>query len=125
MNFNVIGDGFKQPVNNTRNGHPLSIFKHGSTIPLKLEVTDCAGNHPSGLEIRIHWQKISGGVPTGELEGAATNQPDAGNLMRKTDSHYMFNWNTKLASDPTATIRVQATIVITGQVIFADIGLKK
>ena len=125
VNFNVIGDGFKQPVNNTRNGHPLSVFKHGSTIPLKLEVTDCAGNHPSGLEIRIHWQKISGGVPTGELEAAATNQPDIGNLMRKTDSHYMFNWNTKLASDPTATIRIQATIVVTGQVIFTDIGLKK
>jgi PKD repeat protein len=125
VNFNVIGGGFKQPVNNTRNGQPLSIFRHGSTIPLKLEVTDCAGNHPAGLEIRIHWQKISGGVPTGELEAASTNQPDIGNLMRMVDSHYMFNWNTKLASDPTATIRIQATVVATGQVIYADIGLKK
>jgi len=125
VNFTVVGGTFKQPVNNTRNGQPLSIFKHGSTIPLKLEVTDCAGNHPSGIEIRVYWQKIDGGTPQGELEATATNFPDAGNLMRMVDSHYMFNWNTKLATDPTATIRIQATIVATGQVIYSDIGLKK
>ena len=125
VNYAVVGGAFKQPVNNTRNGQPVSIFKHGSTIPLKLEVTDCAGNHPSGIEIRVYWQKIDGGTPQGELEAIATNFPDTGNLMRLVDSNYMFNWNTKLVSDPTATVRIQATIVATGQVIFSDIGLKK
>ncbi len=73
----------------------------------------------------IHWQKIAGGVPTGEVEAASTNSPDVGNLMRRVDSHYMFNWNTKLVTDPTATVRIQATIMATGQVIYTDIGLKK
>jgi len=128
VTFNVIGGAFKQPVNNTRNGQPLSIFKHGSTIPLKLEVTDCAGNHPSGLEIRIYWRVLSNGVPVGEVEAAATNQPDIGNLMRMVDSHYMFNWNTKLVNDPTATVRIEARITLGSgsyQVIYSDIGLKK
>jgi protocatechuate 3,4-dioxygenase beta subunit len=125
VNFTVVGGGFKQPVNNTRNGQVASIFKHGSSIPLKLEVTDCDGSHPSGLEITVTWQKLTGGVPQGELEATSTNFPDAGNLMRLVDSHYMFNWNTKLASDPTSTIRIQAKIASTGQVISSDIGLKK
>ena len=99
VNFNVVGNAFKQPVNNTRNGQPTSIFKCGSTIPLKLEVTDCNGSHPANLEIRVYWQKISGGVPQGELEAVATNSPDTGNLMRVTGSDYMFNWNTKLVTD--------------------------
>ena len=128
VNFNVVGDGFKQPVNNTRNGQPTSIFRFGSTIPLKLEVTDCAGNHPSGLEIRVYWQKIYGGTPIGESEAVATNQPDAGNLMRMADSHYMFNWNTKLATDSTSTVRIEARINLGGgmyQVVYSDIGLRK
>jgi hypothetical protein len=37
----------------------------------------------------------------------------------------MFNWNTKLVSDPTSTVRIQARIVTTGQVIWTDIGLKR
>ena len=41
------------------------------------------------------------------------------------DSHYMFNWNTKLVTDNTCTIRIKATIMATGQVISEDIGLKK
>ena len=101
VNFNVVGDAFKQPVNDTRHNQVPSIFKHGSTIPLKLEVTDCNGSHPTNLVIKIYWQKMSGGVPQGQLEAVATNSPDTGNVMRVVDSHYMFNWNTKLATDPT------------------------
>jgi hypothetical protein len=125
VNYTIVAGGFKQPVNNTRNGQLASIFKHGSTIPLKLEVTDCAGNHPSGLEIRVQWQVLANGIPQGEVEAVSTNFPDAGNLMRLVDSHYMFNWNTKLVNDPTSTVRIQARIVATGQVIYTDIGLKR
>ncbi len=46
VNFNVVGDAFKQPVNDTRHSQVPSIFKHGSTIPLKLEVTNCNGSTP-------------------------------------------------------------------------------
>ena len=126
VNFNVVGGAFKQPVNDTRNGHDLpSIFKYGSTIPLKLEVTDCNGSHPGTLDIRIYWQKLSGGVPQGEVEAVSTSAADTGNHMRFTDPNYMFNWNTKLVNDQTSTIRIQAEIVSTGQIIYSDIGLKK
>lgn len=45
--------------------------------------------------------------------------------MRVVDSHYMFNWNTKLVSDPTSTVRIEAKIIATGQIIYSDIGLKQ
>jgi Big-like domain-containing protein len=126
VNFTVVGGTFKQPVNDTRNGQsPPSVFKHGSTIPLKLEVTDCDGTRASNLDIRIHWQRISGGVPQGELEGTSTSSADTGNRMRFADPQYMFNWSTKLVSDPTSTVLIQATIVATGQKISTEIGLKK
>ena len=33
-----------QPVNDTGHGANPSVFKYGSTIPVKVEVTDCDGN---------------------------------------------------------------------------------
>jgi hypothetical protein len=125
VNYNVVGGGFLQPVNNTRNGQSPSLFKYGSTVPLKLEVTDCDGSHPDDLQVKVTWAKLSGTTPYGETEAVATNSPDAGNLMRFVDSRYMFNWNTKVLSDPTCTVRIQATIMETGQMIYSDIGLRK
>jgi hypothetical protein len=63
VNYNVIGDAFKQPVNDTRHNQLPSVFRFGSTIPLKLEVTDCDGSHPSGLVIKISWSKLAGTSP--------------------------------------------------------------
>jgi hypothetical protein len=126
VNFTVVGGAFKQPVNDTRNGQsPPSVFKHGSTVPLKLEVVDCNGSRPGNLDIRIHWQRISGGVPQGEIEGTSTSSADSGNRMRLVDPQYMFNWNTKVVSDPTSTVLIQATITATGQKIATEIGLKR
>ena len=50
VNFTIVGGKILQPVNDTRNGQVLpSVFKYGSTIPVKVEITNCNGAHPEQL----------------------------------------------------------------------------
>jgi hypothetical protein len=125
LSYDIVAPGFKQPVNDTRNGQPMSLFRYGSTIPLKLEVRDCDGSLATDLGIKITWNKISGSDPTGDVEAVATNAPDAGNLMRYVSPNYLFNWNTKIVNDPSSTIWIKATISETNQTITANIGIRK
>ena len=93
VSFTIVGGKILQPVNDTRNGQVLpSVFKYGSTIPVKVEITNCNGAHPSSLDVRVLWSKTAGAVPaSGDLEATSTNAPDAGNAMRFSDPTYIFN----------------------------------
>jgi hypothetical protein len=127
VNYNL--SAILQPVNDTRNGQPSSVFKYGSTIPTKVEISDCDGSHPSDLDVRVFYAKISGTPPAaGVDENAPATQPDAGNLMRFSDPIYVFNWSTKKVDDPTCTVRLTVKIYDGSspmQSTYSDIGLKK
>ena len=127
MNFTIVGGKILQPVNDTRNGQLPSTFKYGSTIPVKVEITNCSGGHPANLDLRVTWSKTAGTAPaSSDLEATSTNAPDAGNAMRYSDPTYIFNLSTKaMTSDATATFTLTVKIVSTGQVVSASIGLKK
>ncbi len=123
VNYNV--SGLRQPINKTGHGENPSIFKYGSSVPVKVEITDCDGSHPSTLDVRVFAVKTSSIPPSdGESEAAVANQPDAGNQMRFSDPIYIFNWSTKSISDATSTVLVTVKIVATGQTVSAVIGLK-
>ena len=47
--------GILQPINLTG---PRSAFKIGSTIPVKIKVTDCNGASVSGLTLHVKLQKL-------------------------------------------------------------------
>jgi hypothetical protein len=83
-----------------------SIFKLGSTIPVKFRLAGTS----AGLLIdaRILVAKISSGVVGNELEAVATNAPDGGNAFRydATSDQYIFNWGTKGLHEGTWQIRV-------------------
>jgi hypothetical protein len=49
VNYNT--SGVLQPINDTRNGQPVSLFKYKSTIPAKVQVQDCDGSYPSNLTL--------------------------------------------------------------------------
>ena len=114
-----------QPVNP---GPPNSIFKYGSTIPVKVKVTDCNNMAVGTLTLKVTWQLLSSGTPTGDVsEPFSTSAADTGNTMRFTgapDSQYIFNLASKSFPDGTAKYRLYVTIVSTGQQVYADIGLK-
>jgi hypothetical protein len=95
--------GILQPINP---GPPSSIFKWGSTIPVKIQITNCNGTTPTTLALYITIKDISGNTPTlGEIETTSTSAADTGNLMRFSTNLYIYNLYTKSPyfPDPTAT----------------------
>ncbi len=123
LNFNL--SGILQPINP---GPPNSIFKYGSTIPVKVKVQDCDGSYPGNLTLKVTWQLLSGGDPTGGInEPYSTSAADTGNTMRFTgspDYQYIFNLASKSFPDGAAIYRIYVTIQSTNQVASAGIGLK-
>jgi hypothetical protein len=83
-----------------------SIFKVGSTVPVKFRLTGAS----AGLLIdaRIFVAKMSSGIAGTELEATATNTPDGGNVFRydATSDQYIFNWGTKGHGEGTWQIRI-------------------
>jgi hypothetical protein len=118
-----IGAGILQPINYTGT---RSLFKYGSTIPVKIQIKDCDGSVATGLAptIQVFW--VSGTTPSGVEEVVSTSAADSGNVMRYSSGgmQYIFNLATRPLSDPTATYRLEITIQ-TGQVVTAEFGLKK
>jgi PKD repeat protein len=86
--------GILQPINTTGT---RSSFKIGSTIPVKLRVTDCSGSAVSGLTLTVKLQKLdNSGAPVNET--IVDSVPDVGNTMRFTgspDNQYIYNLSTK------------------------------
>jgi len=119
--YNV--SGVLQPVNDTQAHQDPSIFKYGSTIPVKISVTDCNGVAVSGLAPRISVQKLSGLTPSGTDEPiVSTSGADTGTTMRWSAPIYIYNLATKSLPDPSAKYR----IFITGPfvTVTADFGTK-
>jgi hypothetical protein len=117
--------GILQPINP---GPPSSIFKYGSTIPVKVRVTDCNNLPVGSLTLKVTWQLLTGGTPGGDVnEPTSTSAADTGNTMRfvgAPDNQYIFNLASRSFPDGTATYRLYVTIESTGQKVSADIGLK-
>ena len=85
--------GILQPINLTT---PRSSFKIGSTIPVKIRVTNCDGASIGGLSIQVNLQKLdSYADPTNEI--IEVSVPDVGNTMRYDSGgqQYIYNLSTK------------------------------
>lgn len=92
-----------QPVN--VNGS--SIFKLGSTVPVKFQLTGASAG-VSDLSARLYVQRV-GTTPTGsEIEAVSTSSATTGNLFRydATSGQYIFNLSTKPLSVGTYQLRV-------------------
>jgi PKD domain len=111
--------GILSPFNATQ---PYSIFKYGSTVPVKVQITDCNNNPVSGLAPKLSVSKTSGDPPVTSINESvdSTSAADSGSVLRYSDPQYIFNMNTKssLCPDSTATYRaiVKGTTT-TGQVV--------
>ena len=111
---------FLQPVNTDG----TSIFKLGSTVPVKFKLTGGSAGVTT-LAARILVVKASSGIAGTELEPIATNVADAGNVFRYDagGGQYIFNWGTKGLSEGTWQIRVDLLDGGTGHTVF--VSLKK
>lgn len=85
--------GILQPIN----ADGSSIFKLGSTIPVKFKLTDAFGNPVSSAIANIYYSKITDQVVGSVLEATSTSASSVGNLFRYDliDQQYIFNLSTK------------------------------
>jgi len=100
---NFSWSGVLQPVN----VDGTSIFKQGSTIPVKFKLTNaCAAN--TTLAAKIYVAKVSDSIAGSEAEAISTSAADTGNTFRydPTANQYIYNLATKSLSDGTWQIRI-------------------
>jgi len=98
-----------------------SIFKLGSTVPVKFQLT--GGSAPvTNLAAQIFVAKLSNNVVGDELEAVSTSAADVGNTFRYSDGQYIFNLSTKSLSQGTWQIRIDLKDGVTHSVL---ISIKK
>jgi hypothetical protein len=97
--------GIRQPINTDGS----SIFRLGSTVPVKFQLRDYYGNFVTDAIARISIARISGNVVGTELEAISTSAATTGNLFRycHTENQYIFNWGTRGLQSGTWQIRIE------------------
>ncbi|MCJ7634234.1 PxKF domain-containing protein, partial [Candidatus Bathyarchaeota archaeon] len=97
-------NGFLPPINNDDS----SIFKLGSTVPVKFQLRDIQGNFISTAIANISVAKITDHTIGTEVEAVSTSAATTGNLFRydPTSKQYIFNLSTKSLSKGTWQIKV-------------------
>ena len=93
--------GLLAPINVSGN----SVFKLGSTIPVKFRLTGGSAGVTNGV-FRLYGSKISNGVAGQEQEVSSTSNADSGNTFRYSDGQYIFNLSTKSLSEGTWQLRI-------------------
>lgn len=93
--------GFQDPVD----PQGKSVFKLGSTIPLKFALTGSCANK-TDLVAKLYLAKMSNGIAGTELEAGSTAAADSGNVFRYNGGKYMYNLSTKGLSEGTWQLRV-------------------
>jgi alpha-tubulin suppressor-like RCC1 family protein len=95
------GTFFLQPINPDGS----SIFKKGSTIPVKFRLTGASAGI-TDLTARLLVAKVSNGVTGTFVEGDTNVSADGGNLFRSAGGgQYMFNLSTKSMTTGTWSLR--------------------
>ena len=117
-------DGFLQPINDTAHqvGVSTSVFKGGSTIPVKFQLKKADGTPVLSTTAPVWLTPVKGAVmsmPIDETVYAIT--ADTGLAFRADGSQYIYNWKTPAGGNYYGIgVRLDD-----GQVYYVSIGLRK
>lgn len=101
-----------------------SVFKSGSTVPVKIRVLDCSGMPVATLKPQLEVSLMSSGSPVGVAEVFSTSAADSGSTLRYTeDGQYIYNLATKKLPDQSGRYSLKVTLP-NGQSATAQFGLK-
>lgn len=91
ITYNFLGILPPLKIDNT------SIFKSGSTVPVKFRIADANGNYVSTALANLTYQKITDDILGTFEEPISTSQANEGNIFRydSTDNLYIFNLGTR------------------------------
>jgi hypothetical protein len=120
-------DGFRQPINDTAHqvGTSTSVFKAGSTVPVKLQLKRADGTIVANAGAPAWLTPVKGGVTTAPVdESLYAAVADANTAYRSDagDQQWMFNWGTP-ASGKGYYHRIGARLD-DGQTYYVNIGLR-
>jgi hypothetical protein len=120
-------DGFLQPINDTAHqvGATTSIFKAGSTVPVKLQLKRADGTKVQGGSAPIWEVPVKGSLMTAPVdESVYSLSADSAATYRwdSTDQQYIYNWGTDAAGKG-SYFRVGVKLD-DGQTYFVNIGLR-
>ena len=86
------------------NADGSSIWKYGSTLPVKVRITDCNQTPVSTLKPQVAASMNSSLAPTdGVVETQSTSNADTTGVMRYSDGQYIYNFASKYLADGNAT----------------------
>jgi hypothetical protein len=120
-------DGFLQPINDTAHqvDTTTSIFKAGSTVPVKLQLKRADGSKVQAATAPV-WEVPAKGSPTTSpvSETAYAAAADSASTYRwdSTDQQYIYNWGTDAAGKG-SYYRIGVKLD-DGQTYFVNIGLR-
>jgi hypothetical protein len=88
--------GWQQPVNDTAHQDATaSVFKAGSTIPLKFNLTDANGTTVTPGSAPVFLAPIQLGPTTAPVNDTGTTAPaDSGTVFKATSGSWQYNWKT-------------------------------
>jgi hypothetical protein len=96
--------GVLQPINTDGS----SIFKLGSTVPVKFQLSGASAGIQNATA-RLFMLKLSNGVTGTEVEAVSTAAATSGNQFRwdSSNAQYIFNWGTKGLSSGAGTYQLR------------------
>jgi hypothetical protein len=83
--------GILQPIN--KDGD--SIFKLGSTVPVKFQIPIPGGGYVTDAAAKLLVAKVSSGIVGDEVEATTTTPASSGNVFRYDGTQYIYNLGTK------------------------------
>jgi len=117
-------DGFLQPINDTAHqvGASTSIFKAGSTVPVKFQLKNAAGAVVQSVTAPIWLTPVKGNATNAPVDETSTAVgADSGSTYRSDGGQYIYNWKTGCASGNYWRIGVTLD---DGQTFIVNIGLR-
>jgi MBG domain (YGX type) len=116
-------DGFLQPINDTAHTQTtMSVFKAGSTVPVKFQLKDANGNVVQAAALPLWVTPVKVGTMTQAVdESTYTDPPTSGQTYRWDGSQYSYNWQSP--KDPGGLYKICAKFD-DGQTQCVSIGLK-
>lgn len=116
-------DGFLQPINDTahQTGLTTSVFKGGSTVPVKFQLKNAAGNVVQSATAPIWLTPVKGVAMSMPVdEAAVTVSADSGSTYRFDTGQYIYNWKA-----PAGGNYWQIGVKLDdGQIYYVNIGLR-
>lgn len=93
--------GVLQPIN----ADGSSVFKQGSTVPVKFNLTGASAGI-TNLQAKLYLSQVNTVDPTAANEADSTSAADTGNTFRYSGGQYVFNLSTKNLSQGTWYLRI-------------------